>query len=110
MRLLKATLVVSIISPQITNKSTQLINGENYSVTNISCDLITIYRIIIYNKLGISQADLDRKKRVLESTLNENTVKIEECEKGSALLAENNKKLTAELENFLQVTIHFFLV
>ncbi|KAL5253440.1 hypothetical protein ACHWQZ_G013281 [Mnemiopsis leidyi] len=48
------------------------------------------------------KADLDRKKRVLESTLNENTVKIEECEKGSALLAENNKKLTAELENLLQ--------
>ena len=81
---------------------------QNYSVTNISCDLITIYRFIIYNKLGISQADLDRKKRVLESTLNENTVKIEECEKGSALLAENNKKLTAELENLLQVTIHIF--
>ena len=42
---------------------------------------------------------------MLESTLNENTVKIEECEKGSLLLAENNKKLTAELENLLQVPV-----
>ena len=39
--------------------------------------------------------------------MNENNVKIEECEKGSLLLAENNKKLTAELENLLQVLLDY---
>ena len=32
----------------------------------------------------------------------ENNAKVEECEKGSAILTDNNKKLTTELENLLQ--------